>query len=57
MALLPCKECGKQISDLAEACPGCGTKVQRPIDYYFDTRAFLIIALMLVVGWAVMRSI
>lgn len=24
MALITCPECGKQISDLAEACPGCG---------------------------------
>lgn len=24
MALINCKECGKQISDLAAACPNCG---------------------------------
>ena len=24
MALIKCSECGKEISDLAEACPGCG---------------------------------
>ena len=24
MALIKCKECGKQFSDMAEACPNCG---------------------------------
>ena len=24
MALVSCSECGKQVSDLATACPGCG---------------------------------
>lgn len=27
MALIPCKECGSQISKTAEACPQCGAKV------------------------------
>ena len=26
MALIDCSECGRQISDKAEACPGCGYK-------------------------------
>lgn len=25
MALINCKECGKEISELAEKCPNCGT--------------------------------
>lgn len=28
MALITCKECGKDISDQAAACPGCGAPVQ-----------------------------
>lgn len=27
MALIQCSECGKQISDLADSCPGCGAPV------------------------------
>ena len=27
MALITCPECGKQISDQAPACPGCGTPI------------------------------
>ena len=26
MALVPCRECGKEVSDQAEACPYCGIK-------------------------------
>ncbi|WP_109790952.1 zinc ribbon domain-containing protein [Acidovorax sp. GW101-3H11] len=34
MALVKCFECGKEISDKASACPGCGAPVvlQKPID-------------------------
>jgi len=28
MALIQCPECGKQVSDLAMACPGCGNPMQ-----------------------------
>ena len=27
MALIKCSECGREISDRAEACPGCGAPV------------------------------
>ena len=26
MALVPCRECGKEVSDEAEVCPSCGIK-------------------------------
>jgi hypothetical protein len=26
MALVPCRECGKEVSDQAETCPNCGIK-------------------------------
>ena len=29
MALITCKECGKDISDQAAACPGCGAPVRK----------------------------
>ena len=28
MALVPCKECGKEISDKAKACPQCGVPLK-----------------------------
>lgn len=27
MALIPCSECGKEISDKAKSCPNCGAPV------------------------------
>lgn len=29
MALIKCKECGKEISDTAETCPNCGCRTQK----------------------------
>ncbi len=29
MALMKCQECGKEISDKAEACPHCGCPVEK----------------------------
>lgn len=33
MALIECKECGKQISDEAKRCPSCGAKVKKPASF------------------------
>lgn len=30
MALMSCPECGKEISDAAQACPHCGHPIQEP---------------------------
>jgi RNA polymerase subunit RPABC4/transcription elongation factor Spt4 len=30
MALKPCRQCGKELSTEAEACPHCGAKVRKP---------------------------
>ena len=30
MALIKCKECGKEISSQAESCPNCGRKKPKP---------------------------
>ena len=30
MALIKCPECGREISDTASACPGCGAPVRKP---------------------------
>ena len=29
MALIKCKECGKEVSDKAETCPNCGCKIEK----------------------------
>lgn len=29
MALIKCAECGREVSDLAAACPGCGAPIPR----------------------------
>jgi hypothetical protein len=31
MALIKCRECGREVSDKAKTCPGCGRKVKRPV--------------------------
>lgn len=36
MALIPCPECGRQVSDQAMSCPGCGHP-SRKVDYCFVT--------------------
>ena len=38
MALINCKECGKQISSKAKSCPGCGC----PIVYSMEERTITI---------------
>ncbi len=32
MALVKCPECGKEVSDLANACPNCGYGVKAHFD-------------------------
>ncbi len=36
MALIYCSECGKQISDKAEACPHCGNPISIARQGYFE---------------------
>jgi uncharacterized membrane protein YvbJ len=31
MALVPCKECGKEVSDKAATCPGCGVSLRKRV--------------------------
>ena len=31
MALIPCSECGRDVSDKAAACPGCGNPIQNAV--------------------------
>ena len=47
MALIACGECGKQISDKAIACPGCGCrpKFNKPLGMAMGMLASLLIIL------------
>ena len=37
MSLIACKNCGKNVSDLAETCPHCGKKIKGDIKMYSET--------------------
>lgn len=37
MAMIYCKECGKEISDKAEKCPHCGFPMNPPIQNNYQT--------------------
>ncbi|MGA1823217.1 MAG: zinc ribbon domain-containing protein [bacterium] len=56
MALIKCKECGKEVSSEAESCPHCGIKIEtgggffKVLTYIFLTIGgiiFLLIALFI----------
>lgn len=58
MALIQCKGCGKKVSNLAAACPACGAKPDSVVsETYFDTRAFLLITLLMLAGWGLAQLI
>lgn len=44
MALIKCPECGREISDTASACPGCGAPVRKPgcLVHFERPRAMLV---------------
>lgn len=50
MSLKPCKECGKEISSEAAACPHCGKKVDRPSGCFLT---ILLLVAIMVIGSAV----
>ena len=37
MALVPCRECGKEVSDEAKACPNCGLEDPGKEEFSFKT--------------------
>ena len=40
MAIIKCKECGKEVSTTAKSCPGCGAPTKKP------SRALLLVAIL-----------
>jgi uncharacterized OB-fold protein len=52
MALITCKECGKQVSSKARTCPGCGSPTQREESAQsFVGIATVLIVLVLTFSW------
>lgn len=50
MALVKCKECGKEISDTIKKCPNCGYKEKKPVNKKMIIIVSGIIALLIIVG-------
>ena len=48
MALVPCRECGKQISDDADSCPYCGYIPERARGYQ---QSFIILAITVAIAF------
>jgi hypothetical protein len=63
MALVPCRECGKEVSDQADSCPNCGIKTpskkRRQIKLATTAVTSLIIIMLLIGGslWAYHRVV
>jgi hypothetical protein len=59
MALVDCKECSKQISDRAEACPRCGAPVTRAkikaTGKTTKSEIWMFLGLMLFIGWLIFQ--
>ncbi|EPA9110277.1 zinc-ribbon domain-containing protein [Serratia liquefaciens] len=47
MALISCKECGKDVSDTVKACPNCGFRLKKEIGNF---KAIVLVALIGVAG-------
>lgn len=50
MAMMPCKECGHQISDRAASCPSCGAPVATPVVRHKPRFKRIVAAVLLLVG-------
>lgn len=55
MALVPCRECGKQISNDATQCPQCGAYTGNVPDSRKILTRFAFIAVLLAVLWYFIR--
>lgn len=51
MAMITCRECGKQISDTADICPHCGAKVnQITVKSSASSKHLIIYATLIILG-------
>ena len=56
MAIVNCKECGKEISDMAQTCPHCGVVIKKDtytkeISTAKKVAIFFITVLILIIGY------
>lgn len=56
MSLIACKNCGKNVSDLAETCPHCGEKIKGDIKMYSETIYNLFIKVLSNKGWRFLEN-
>ena len=47
MALILCKECGREISDAATTCPHCGAPVKPSVPVKSNTKTYMVSALLI----------
>jgi hypothetical protein len=57
MALIQCKECTKEVSDLAASCPHCGAPVEKPKAKSGAGSAVMLLAFMGLVAFFALPSI
>lgn len=51
MALIDCKECGKEVSKKAESCPHCGAPLKKqPTQYGCGTLILMLIVVFILIG-------
>lgn len=49
MALILCKECGREISDAATTCPHCGAPVKPSVPVKSNSKTYMVIAIVVAV--------
>ncbi|MCI7430267.1 MAG: zinc-ribbon domain-containing protein [Bacteroidales bacterium] len=57
MALIKCKECGHEVSDLANVCPNCGAPIKFLQDQKEIVKKYATIGLILGVGYTIIGVI
>src|SRR5688572_12578478 len=58
MALTNCRECGREVSDQADKCPGCGVTIKRKAGFFVQVGRVLAVLLLGFVGlnWYLWKS-
>jgi hypothetical protein len=56
MAMIPCEQCGKEISDIASTCPHCGAQTRFSVEYraliFNNIARILLIVGIFLAGWS-----
>lgn len=57
MALIKCKECGKEISKKADSCPNCGFNLKKEKENLNQGIGCLVLIVLIILGWLWIDSI